>query len=414
MFYFRNHPFLISLSIIFLCSIISCTSRNDAKTSNLLRNDAQTGNPLTVEMRENLSKNVPITFSEEITRVEYVPLELTDDGASALAESLDISVTDEYIFVYSMKVNAILQFSRMDGKFIRQFATLGGGPDETQLIVCFYADETARRIYVVQHNNILEFTFDGTFIVSHPQTREISYQYPVGDNLIAEVGRERVPFSSPNLIGMGVFKRNGDTIAVKNNFARPDIFPANASCIKDVLRAFSGQSLLYFIGSNDTVFRLTSDAIQPAFVLNRKNSRKSLEGALHPRMEAMQPNDFWIYDFFETSKSFYVRSIFDEDKMYIFALDKATNLTTTEISGISPQEIFGFDRWMLGIGIHIGDEKIPLWPTKTYLDKNILVQYMPAPEIFYLKEKGVINKLPTEIEFINEESNPIVIIYHLE
>jgi hypothetical protein len=99
--------------------------------------------------------------------------------------------------------------------------------------------------------------------------------------------------------------------------------------------------------------------------------------------------------------------------MYIFALDKATNQTTSEVSNIDPREIFGWDRWMQGIGIHIGDGKIPLWPTKSYLEKNILVQYLPAPVIFYLKEKGIISQLPKEIEFIDEYSNPVVIIYHI-
>jgi len=405
MLYFRDFIFLTS-SLIILLNSMSCSSKKDIQTDNLL----------TVEMRKNVSKSTPITFSEEIKRIEYIPLEVSDDKKSLLDQAMEISVTDEYIYVLPAKQRGVLQFSRMDGKFIREFAQPGGGPGETQFIMHFYVYEPAQKVYVVQMPplNTLEYSLEGTFIAAHEQSRNISLQYPLGDNLIAEVGRERVPFSLPELVGMGVFNRNGDTIAIKNknDFARPDILPVDASCIKDVRSAFSYKSVLYYIDSNDTVFRLSPAGIQPAFVFDRQNNREYLEGALHPRINELFPNNFTVWDFFETTKSFYVRSMIDY-KMYIFALDKATNVTTSEISSIDTREIFGYDRWMQGIGIHIGDGKIPFWPTKSFLEKNILVQYLPAPVIFYLKEKGVINQLPKEIEFIDEESNPVVIIYHI-
>ena len=394
---------LVLLSIILL-NAMSCSSKKDTQPDNLS----------TVEMRQNVSKSSPITFSEEIKRVEYIPLELTDDKRSAISNVFDISVTDDYIFIYAGYGAGIFQFSRIDGKFIRNFAQRGGGPGETQLIFCFYVDEIASKVYIVQAfpHKVLEYMFDGSFVGAHEQKRNISLQYPLGNNLIAVVGRERWPFSDPELIGMGVFNINGDTIAIKNDFARPDILPADASCIKDVRSALSYKSVLYHIASNDTVFRLSHDGIQPAFVFDRQNSREFLEGALNPKINDLFPNNFTVWDFFETSKSFYVRAMIDH-KMYIFALDKATNQTTSEISNIDPREIFGYDRWMQGIGIRIGDGKIPFWPTKSFLEKNILVQYLPAPEIFYLKEKGVINQLPKEIDFIDEFSNPVVIIYHI-
>lgn len=37
--------------------------------------------------------------------------------------------------------------------------------------------------------------------------------------------------------------------------------------------------------------------------------------------------------------------------MHLFAFDKATGKTIAEISGINPFKIFGYDRWMQGIGI---------------------------------------------------------------
>lgn len=392
------------LSAIILLAIMSgCANGNKS-----LNNEVNV-----VEMRQNASNNKAIRFSEEISRVEYIPLELTKDGASMLADAMDISVTDEFVFVNSSKQGGIFQFTRTDGKFIRKFAPQGNGPGETQLVLNIYADEPARKIYIVQPQNTLEYTFDGEFVIAHEQKNAISLQYPVGKDRVAEVGAEYVPFNAPELIGMGVFTRSGKTVAVKNDFARPDILPEDNSCIKDVRSALSDKSVLFFMASNDTVFRLTPDAVQPAFVLNRQNSRESLEGTLHPQGEDMLPDNFWVYDFLETPESFYVRAIFN-DNMHLFAYNKKTRTTTAQISEINPHEIFGFDRWLQGIGIHIGDGKIPLWATKSYPEKKILAQYMPAAEIFYLKEKGVINELPSPIAHIDEESNPVIIVYHLK
>lgn len=392
----------ISFSLLFVTTLIStgCNSRITTL-----------GDEFIVEMRQNVTTNKPIVFSEEITRIEYVPLEFTSDGASMLAEAMDISVTDDFVFVYSMKQGGVFQFSRTDGKFIRKFAPTGNGPGETQMIFNIYADEARQEVYIVQPHNTLRYNFDGEYISTQEQTRPIALQYPVGENRIAQLGAEYIPFNTPELIDMGIFTQDGEVVKVKDNFARPDIVSTDNSCIKDVRSALSDRSVLYFITSNDTVFRLSSDDIQPAFVLDRQNSLESLKGALLPKGESMLPNDFWVYDFFETTKSFYVRAIYNE-KMHLFALDKETNTTTAEISRINPFDIFGFDRWMQGIGIQIGEGVIPLWVTKTYPEKNILVQYMPAAEILYLREKGVIDTIPAEIGELDEDSNPVVIIYH--
>lgn len=400
-----NFSSYISFFLVFVLSIllIDCNSRV-----------ASSKEIFTVEMRQIVTTNKPIVFSEEITHIEYVPLEFTPDGASMLADAMDIAVTDDFVFVNSMKQGGVFQFSRTDGKFIRKFAPTGNGPGETQMIFNIYADELNREIYIVQPHNTLKYNFEGEYISAQEQTRPISLQYPVGNDRIAQLGAELVPFNTPELIDMGLFTTDGDIVKIKNNFARPDIVPEDNSCIKDVRKAFSDNGILYFIDLNDTIFRISYDDIQPAFVLNRQNSREYLEGSMTPRGNTMLPNDFWVYDFFETPNSLYVRALYNEnEKMHLFAFNKTTRTTTVEISKINPSDLFGLDWWMQGIGIQIGDGEIPLWATKSYSEKNILVQYMPAPELFYLKEEGIIDRIPDEIADIEEDGNPIVIIYHI-
>ena len=62
----------------------------------------------------------------------------------------------------------------------------------------------------------------------------------------------------------------------------------------------------------------------------------------------------------------------------------------------------------------MANDQIPLWITKSYPEKNILVQYMPAAELFYLKEKNVISEFPSELNNLEEDSNPVIIVYHLD
>lgn len=193
-----------------------------------------------------------------------------------VAEAMDVAVTDDFIFVNSMKQGGVFQFARSDGEFIRKFAPTGNGPGETQMIFNIYADEVNKEVYIIQPHNTLKYNFDGEYISSQEQIRPISLQYPIGENRIAQLGAELVPFSTPELIDMGVFTSDGEIVKVKDNFARPDIVSEDNSCIKDVRSAFSDKSILYFMDLNDTIFRLSSDDIQPAYVLDRAREDASL------------------------------------------------------------------------------------------------------------------------------------------
>jgi len=139
----------ISFSLIFVTMLLISTGCNTRNTTS--------GGGFIVEMRQNVTTNNPIVFSEEITHIEYVPLEFTPDGASMLAEAMDLAVTDDFVFVNSMKQGGVFQFSRADGKFIRKFAPTGNGPGETQLILNIYADEANKDIYIVQSHNTLKY-----------------------------------------------------------------------------------------------------------------------------------------------------------------------------------------------------------------------------------------------------------------
>ncbi len=374
---------------------------------------------LTVEMSSNISTNNPITFKDEIKDIEYIPLEITDDDASLLPDLMDICVSDEYIFIYPVKVSGICQFDRRTGKFIRKFAKKGRGPGETQLISSIYSDEKNKQLVVVQDNTTLYYSFEGEYITSKINALPLSFEDQIDTNAIVKVSAVFIPFTSPDFFGVGVFTNDGDTIALKRDWDRPDIVAKDRSILKDqsMSVSLSERSLLFFNASNDTVFRLAKTGISPAFILDRLNSKESLYNALVPYgYEKPYDNtrDLVVRDFFETFNSFYVRAnILGSDEMHIYQLDKQTGKTTAQISPVSMHELFGYDWKMQGIGIEREKGGLPLWVSKAQLDKRILIQYIQPAEILYLKEKGFISKIPSEVGSITDESNPIVVIYHL-
>jgi len=396
------------LFVLSTLTLSGCSSKKGSEETSVL----------TVEMRKNIDTNNPITFKDEIKSIEYIPLEITDDDASLLPDLLDICVSDEYIFIYPGKVGGICQFDRRTGKFIRKFAKEGRGPGETQIIFSIYSDDKTRQLNIVQENTTLLYSFDGEYITSKRNSHPLSFQDQIDTNTIVKVS-SFMPFTSPDFFGVGVFTKDGDTIALKKDWDRPDIIAKDRSGLKDQTMSvsLSEKSLLFFSASNDTVFRLTNKGISPAFILDRRNCVESLHNALAAySFEKPYDNtrDLVVHDFFETFNSFYVRAfILGSDEMHIYQLDKQTGETTAQISPVSRHELFGYDWKMQGIGIERVKGGLPLWVSKAQLNKRILIQYIQPAEILYLKEKGFISKIPPEVGSITDDSNPIVVIYHL-
>lgn len=398
----------IILFVLSTLTLSGCSSKKGSEETSVL----------TVEMRKNIGTNNPITFKDEIKSIEYIPLEITDDDASLLPDLLDICVSDEYIFISPGKVGGICQFDRRTGKFIRKFAKEGRGPGETQIIFSIYSDDKTKQLIVVQDNMTLLYSFDGEYITSKRNFHPLSFQDQIDTNTIAKVG-SFIPFTSTDFFGVGVFTTEADTIALKKDWDRPDIIAKDISGLKDQSMnvSLSEKSLLFFNASNDTVFRLAKKGISPAFILDRRNSEESLHNALAAysfEKSYDDSRDFVVQDFFETFNSFYVRAYFNgSDEMHIYQLDKQTGKTTAQISPVSRHELFGYDWKMQGIGIERVKGGLPLWVSKAQLNKRILIQYIQPAEILYLKEKGFISKIPPELGSITDDSNPIVVIYHL-
>lgn len=376
-------------------------------------NSSELSDLIVVNLRDGYVDS-EINISKEISKIEYVPLELTDDNESMIASILDCCVTDEYVFIVSSKQGGVFQFNRQ-GRFVRKFAKTGNGPGETQQILSVSADENKSLLYVSELFSTSVYRFDGSFVKKVVSSRGFSYQYLIKDDLMAEIGAEYVPINVPGMFGMGVFSLNGDTIEIKNDFIDSTLTPVEETGLKSVYGIYSKDGLLCSVESNDTIFFLSSSGIKPMYFLKMDNSKESKSNSFSINNQELLPNSFSIFDYFETHQSFYVRAIYN-NKMYLFQYDKSTKKTLREISETAPNELVTYNRTMAGIGLrNVIDNGLPIWARKSYPDQNIIVQYYTAPEILYLKDnKAVVKELPSVCKDMNENSNPLVVIYHLK
>lgn len=376
-------------------------------------NGSELSDLIVVNLRDGYEDS-EINISKEISKIEYVPLELTHDNESMIASILDCCVTNEYVFIVSSKQGGVFQFNRQ-GRFVRKFAKTGNGPGDTQQILSVSADTNKSLLYVSELFSTSVYRFDGSFVKKVVSSRGFSCQYLIKDDLMAEIGAEYVPINVPGMFGMGVFSLNGDTIEIKNDFIDSTLTPVEETGLKNVYGIYSKDGLFCSVESNDTIFFLSSSGIKPMYFLKMDNSKESKSNSFSINNQDLPPNSFSIFDYFETHQSFYVRAIFN-NKMYLFQYDKSTKKTLREISETDPNELVTYNRTMAGIGLrNVIDNGLPIWARKSYPAQNIIVQYYTAPEILYLKDnKTVVKELPSVCKDMNENSNPLVVIYHLK
>lgn len=371
---------------------------------------------LSVDLRETMNHPSMLDLKEEIESVEYIPLETTDDPASLLDGVSDYAMTSKYIYVSPVKEQRIVLFDRQ-GHFIKTLIPFGQGPGEfSNLLTGIQVDEKNNRLLLFSGNQIGVYTLDGEFIQNLYHDYQILYQRLVGEDRLASVAFPYIPFQSGSY-GLGIFTEKGDTITVKNDFSSPLVPAGKAGFTASLAATYSEQqkSVLFKTGSNDTVFRISQDKIYPACVLNLENSDNEVIRSLDAtdfsslRMNLGDERDIVVTDLFETPRSYYFRCRYDGGN-YAVSVHKKSGKVLAErceqpgdLRRMSDANLlFG----MLGTRSYNG---FPIWGRKNGED---LVQLVTSSELgFYEGRSGV--SIPDELKEINEDSNPVFIVYKL-
>lgn len=371
---------------------------------------------ISADLRQGINHPSMLNLQDEIESVEYIPLETTEDPASLLDGVSEYAVTSKYIYVSPVKEQRIVQFDRQ-GRFIKTLIPFGQGPGEfSNFLTGMQADEENNRLYLFSANQIGVYTLEGEFIQNLNHGYQIVYQRKVGKDRYASVAFPYVPFQSGSY-GLGIFTEQGDTIAVKNDFASPLVTPEKAGFTVGIAATFSSQqqSLLFKTGCNDTVFRISSDKILPACVLNLQNSDQEIVrcldatdfSSLHQKFEGN--TDIFIFDFFETPRNYYFRCRYD-GRHYVASVDKKTGEMLTEQCE-QPEDIYKLSDANLLFGM-LGTRSYRQFPIWGRMEKDQLVQVITPYELGLYESKATLT-VPDELKEINADGNPIFIVYQL-
>lgn len=370
----------------------------------------------TIKAKDYVNSNDKISIKDEIESIEYIPLELTADNKSMIGQVLDVVLTNEFIYILSDPTCGVLQFD-LQGKFIRQVAKYGQGPGELIFPISMYAVEEENKLYITAAYKTTVYNFDGRFEEEFERGGRMSfYAYPLEDGRVAETSSDGMPFASPGHFGIGIFgdRGKGDTIRLKNDFSDEKIFSPKESGFKLTRCILSDPGVLFSTMTNDTIFRMTPDTIQPAFCWQRDLDEESLKNSYRLLNFIPTNTDLFLYDIIEFPKSFCFRYVYNE-KSHIMLYDKESKRILSAGTPYKMDDISAIDFWMTMWGITNDiDQGLPIAPLHWYKDRKISVQCTPASTIEYLKERGELKAAPNVIKNMKGEENPLVILYHLK
>lgn len=113
----------------------------------------------TIHLEGCLKNQKQMKLSEIADTIEYIALKAP---ASRVIVANDVKCSKDYMFVNS---GSICQFSK-DGNFIREIATRGKDPGEYNIIRGYSVDEKKKEVAIVDVQQVLFYSFDGTFLRS--------------------------------------------------------------------------------------------------------------------------------------------------------------------------------------------------------------------------------------------------------
>lgn len=371
---------------------------------------------VSINVKDYVNSNNLISVKNEIKRIDYIPLELTDDNKSMIGQIIDITLTDNFIFILSDQTCGVLQFD-IKGNFIRQVAKYGQGPGELIFPMSMFSVEEENKLYITGAYQTTVYNFNGTFEEAFGRGGRMSfYSYPIGDGRIVETSSDGIPFNSEGHFGIGIFSNmgKGDTIFMKNDFSNEKIFSSKESGFKLTRCVLSDPGVLFSTMTSDTIYRLNKDTIIPAFHWQRDLNEESLKNAYSLLNFIPTNTELFLYDIIEFPKSVCFRYVYNE-KSYIMLYDKQSGKISSTSTPYKMNDIASVDFWMTMWGINNDiDGGLPIAPLHWYKNKKLSIQCTSASTIDYLRDQGELKTAPNIIKEMNGEDNPLVIIYHLK
>lgn len=121
----------------------------------------ETGNIPVINLSESVSEVASFLLSEVASKVEIVPLEITDE--SLIGDVYKLKVTDSDIWIKQYSDEHLFRFSH-SGKYLNKVGIIGQGPQEYIRMSEFFIDNNQKEVYIVTTTcGVKVYDFEGKF-----------------------------------------------------------------------------------------------------------------------------------------------------------------------------------------------------------------------------------------------------------
>ncbi|WP_456086615.1 6-bladed beta-propeller [Parabacteroides sp.] len=322
--------------------------------------------------------------------LHYIALEFNEQCPIGYMDK--VILTDTYIFIKSD--DFLYRFS-LDGKFLNSIGKYGESPSDIQGIFDFAIDEKQEKALLLDMmgKKIAIYSFDNEFQYSIPYeglVRNMEYDNDRIFLTFMNLGNESPKLQVMNMGGEVSYRSPNDIhYKFQDMFALPSI--------KNI-QPINQEEILIRQNFNDTIYTYarSTNGLNFRYIFEFGDSKLpyDLLGS-HERFVKENENYAYLSDVTETKNRIYVDFVFHGKSKKVI-IDKSKDKI---------YEVQNSDGGMIVEGgFHF------FWP-KWISSAGCLIDYIPADYMVQNKDKITDKKLIELVNILNEESNPVLILY---
>lgn len=388
--------------------VISTSCTSSGKTN---QNSTKEGILSIIDLEKAIEKTAkPMNLSDFVEDIEYIRPEYPTTLVDFI---FDISINDNYLL---LEVRGRLLCYTREGKFIREIGRRGQGPKEHLGIRSHTLYNDLVAINSNYNRKILWYNTNGDYLHQTPVSNNVYKINLLDTNRIAIHLHHGASIDKPDIFVTGIIDKNGDTIQLKKDepyYPKGKTPTPSRWCYNDTVRVLTC--------INDTVYSVTKNEILPTYIVNFGKYKVTQEAFEDVRLLQDERSKYiQSLSFSETSR--YVLAMFQYDnKRWVAVYDKQAK----EISAwsIKPENVNKYG--LLEGGGWIND--IDGGAAPTYLNsvsndyfainvqpEDLKTQFIENKKYISVKYPDKQQKLERLIHSLNDDENPIIILYKLK
>jgi len=352
----------------------------------------------------------PLYLSDFVEDIEYIRPEYP---ATLVDFIFDISINDNYLL---LEVRGKLLCYTRKGKFIHEIGRRGQGPKEHLGIRSHTLYNDLVAINSNYNRKILWYNTNGDYLHQTPVSNNVYKINLLDTNRIAIHLHHGASMDKPDIFVTGIIDNNGDTIQLKKD--KP-YYPKGMTPSPSLWSYNDTIRVLTCI--NDTVYSVTKNEILPAYIVNFGKYKVTREAFEDVRLLQDERSKYiQSLSFCETSR--YVLAMFQYDnKRWVAVYDKqATEISAWSIKSenVNKYGLLEGGGWINDIdggAALIGFNSV----SNDYFALNVQpgdlkTQFIENKKYISVKHPDKQQKLERFIHSLNDDENPIIILYKLK